>query len=294
MIERVQRKMEAHNFDIRKNLLEYDAVNNEQRKEIYGWRQSILDGRDQSDRVTWAIEGVAKQLADQYLASLSPDEKPDVDALRTSFQQRFAVEAPPGPELATKTAETAAALLAAHAKKAYAAKRELFGKERIAEIERYIVLQTIDAKWKDHLQALDYLRTGIGMRGYGQEDPKVVYRREAHGFFQQMIESIQQSIAEFLFRMEPPKEEPEPSVEEQPEAAAPSGPPPFDEDDWGPDDDGVDWMQVAAATAEARIRAAQAAEEAAGRAAAKTASSGMTTATLVGLDEEPSTGDRPA
>ncbi len=289
MIERVQRKMEAHNFDIRKNLLEYDAVNNEQRKEIYGWRQAIAEGRDQGDRIAWSIDGVALTMARTYLDLPDPEQKPDIEALRTAFHQRFNIEAPPAAALAEKSSDQGAKVLADHAKKAYAAKREAFGKERAGEVERYVLLQTIDSKWKEHLQALDYLRTGIGMRGYGQEDPKIVYRREAADFFGQMVGAIQESLVEFIFRMEPPREEPaepeepeEESDEDQAEASGAGHPAAWDEDEWGADDDGIDWDRVAAEIAQARIQAAMQREEAAKSATAAAAAAPAPTASLAG------------
>jgi preprotein translocase subunit SecA len=281
MIERVQRKMESHNFDIRKNLLEYDAVNNDQRKVVYGWRQAILDGRDQEDRVAWAIQGVSEELSRTHLAVEEPAQ-PDLGGLRLSFHQRFQADAPPEAALQGRTVETASQLLAEHGRGLYAKKRAEVGAERMGELERYVVLQTIDEKWKDHLQALDYLRTGVGMRGYGQEDPKVVYRREAANFFENMIGAIRAQVVELLFRIQPPKEE-EPGETESAatdgESAAPAGPPPFDEDDWGADDDGIEWDKVVARDSLQRIAAAMAAEP-------RGAQAPRPSASLSGFDEE--------
>jgi preprotein translocase subunit SecA len=284
MIERVQRKMEAHNFDIRKNLLEYDAVNNDQRKVVYGWRQAILLEKDQEDRVSWAIDGACEGLANHFLV-VEEGTEPDVEALRRAFQQRFQDEAPAAAVLKGRNPDTAAKLLADRAREIYAKRREEVGAERMKELERYVVLQTIDDKWKDHLHALDYLRTGIGMRGYGQEDPKVVYRREAANYFDQMISSIREQIVELMFRIQPTRDEPadeEPEAEPAAPAAeqAPAGPPRFDEDEWGEDDDGIDWNSVVARESLERIAAAMAAEQ---RAAAGPP---RPTATLSGVDDD--------
>ncbi len=253
MIERVQRKMEAHNFDIRKNLLEYDYVNNEQRKEIYGWRQSILEGADQGERVLWFAEEACKRLADSRLTPNEAGEPLDVEAMRREFHQRFNGEAPPAAAFAELSVESGAKLLADRAKEIYRARREAVGVERLQSLERYVLLQTIDDKWKDHLHALDYLRTGVGMRGYGQEDPKIVYRREAATYFGQMLTAIQDTVVDLAFHVEPPR--PRDEVDDRlPPTPAPVAPTPasgFDEDDWGPDDDDTDWDALAAAAAAA-------------------------------------------
>jgi preprotein translocase subunit SecA len=263
MIERVQKKMEAHNFDIRKNLLEYDYVNNEQRKEIYGWRQSILEGADQGDRVEWFIGETSKRFAQTYLEKNEADEPLEIDKLRRVFQQRFNGEAPPGEAFADISPDGGAQLLAERARAIYSERRDKVGLERLRSLERYVLLQTIDEKWKDHLHALDYLRTGVGMRGYGQEDPKIVYRREAAAYFGQMLQAIQDQVVDLVFHVEPPAErvvveEPEEELASPAEAApAPVAAGGFDEDDWGPDDDDTDWDAVAKAEPVAIGSAAQ-------------------------------------
>jgi preprotein translocase subunit SecA len=254
MIERVQKKMEAHNFDIRKNLLEYDYVNNEQRKEIYGWRQSILEGADQGERILWFVDETCKRLAETHLVPNEAGEPIDFEALRRVFHQKFNGEAPPAAAFAELSTESGAKLLSDRAKEIYRERREKVGPERMQALERFLLLQTIDDKWKDHLHALDYLRTGVGMRGYGQEDPKVVYRRQAAEYFGQMLSAIQDQVVDLTFHVEPPSS-PLPRDEGDEAAAAaaaaPSAPGGFDEDDWGPDDDDTDWDAVAARAAAA-------------------------------------------
>jgi len=289
MIERVQRKMEAHNFDIRKNLLEYDAVNNDQRKVVYGWRQAILEGADQTERAVWAIEGAAEALANHFMETEDRDQKPDLAALRHAFQQRFVEEGPAEAELEGKDAGQVAKILAARALEIYARRKEAVGAERMRELERYVLLQTIDDKWKDHLHALDYLRTGIGMRGYGQEDPKVVYRREAANYFGQMISSIRDQVVDLLYRIRPAEDEgggEDEEAERPGDEPAPAKPADgFDEDEWGADDDGVEWDKVVAAESLREIARAVASERpAAATAAAATARA--PSAALTGLDDE--------
>src|SRR5262245_30601115 len=251
MIERVQRKMEAHNFDIRKNLLEYDHVNNEQRKQIYGWRQTILEGADQGDRVRWFVSEVCKRLAENHLVKNEADEPPDVEKLRRLFHQRFNGDAPPVAAFNELSTDAGAALMTERALAIYAERVAKVGADRMQALERYVLLQTIDEKWKDHLHALDYLRTGVGMRGYGQEDPKIVYRREAANYFGQMLSAIQDQVLDLVFRIEPPSETLHRDEDEEPrgDAGAPALPSQqpaggFDEDDWGPDDDDTDWDAV--------------------------------------------------
>jgi preprotein translocase subunit SecA len=255
MIERVQKKMEAHNFDIRKNLLEYDHVNNEQRKEIYGWRQTILEGADQGDRIEWFTVESCKRMAETYLVKNEAGEPLEIDKFRRAFQQRYNGEAPSAEAFAEVSVEEGGKLLLERAKAIYRERREKVGAERLQSLERFVLLQTIDEKWKDHLHALDYLRTGVGMRGYGQEDPKIVYRREAATYFGQMLGAIQDQVVDLVFHVEPPQptreidEIPGEEIEAEaaPQGAAATGAPAFDDDDWGPDDDDTDWDAVLAA-----------------------------------------------
>jgi preprotein translocase subunit SecA len=258
MIERVQKKMEAHNFDIRKNLLEYDHVNNEQRKQIYGWRQTILEGEDQGDRVEWFTVESCKRLAETYLVPNEGGEPPEIEKMRRTFHQRFNGDAPPAEAFAEKSVAEGGKIMAERARAIYAERRESVGAERLQHLERFVLLQTIDERWKDHLHALDYLRTGVGMRGYGQEDPKIVYRREAATYFGQMLVAIQDQVVELVFHIEPPQptREVDEIPDEEPTAAGQAdhetgGRPAFDDDDWGPDDDDTDWNAVLAAQAAA-------------------------------------------
>jgi len=291
MIERVQRKMEAHNFDIRKNLLEYDYVNNEQRKEIYGWRQSILEGADQGERILWFVEETCKRLADTHLVANEAGDPLDLEAMRRMFHQRFNGDAPPASAFAELGPEAGAQLLAARAKEIYAARREKVGPERMQSLERFVLLQTIDDKWKDHLHALDYLRTGVGMRGYGQEDPKIVYRREAATYFGQMLSAIQDQVLDLAFHIEPasaprPHEHDEPAPEVA--APAPAAVGGFDEDDWGPDDDDTDWGAVAArASAPPPPVATEASIETDSGTSTATATAGPPPATIVAPETPP-------
>ncbi len=252
MIERVQRKMEGHHFDIRKNLLEYDAVNNDQRKVIYGWRQAILEGRDQHDRVTQFIRGTCRRLAPIYLEpevefeNADEDPGPDHEGLAHRFEQHVGSTAVTVADFAALSTSEVGELLGDNAVAIYEARRDEFGHDRMEPLERYLLLQTIDERWKDHLQALDYLRTGVGMRGYGQEDPKVVYRRESANYFEKMLAAIEDGVVDLVFRVEPPESTDEIEARE----AAASGAPlvqdtsSYDEDDWGSYDDVPDWTEV--------------------------------------------------
>ena len=258
MIERVQRKMESHNFDIRKNLLEYDAVNNDQRKVVYGWRQAILEGRDQSDRVLRFIDRSCRRMAPTFLEPVVEMEsetgyveppEPDVDGLVRRFETRFGDAAVAADELRGLSSDEAGALMSERAQALYTARRDGFGADRMEPLERFLLLQTIDDRWKDHLQALDYLRTGVGMRGYGQEDPKIVYRRESANYFDKMIAAIEEEVVDLSFRVQPPDstDEIEPAEPRAPlpQPSAPS----FDEDSWGEYEDvwngeDIDWEQV--------------------------------------------------
>ncbi len=266
MIERVQRKMESHNFDIRKNLLEYDAVNNEQRKEVYGWRQAILEGRDQHDRVVTMIRSVCDRLAPHYLDLEGDDDEPDRAGFCDRFQQVFGTRSLEPADIKSLAFAEAGRVAGDRAVGLYEERSRQFGEDRLKPLERYLLLQTIDDKWKDHLQALDYLRTGVGMRGYGQEDPKIVYRRESAAYFGTMLELIQDHVVGLVFRVEPPESPDELEPRDQP---GPSLPPPaepevdelaFDEDVWGDYEDGIDWEEAEREQARQLREAAEAAD----------------------------------
>ena len=239
-IARAQRKVEAYHFDIRKNLLEYDEVMNEQRKLVYSQRQEILDGGDLRGMVRRMMEKILQEQVRHFLTapegelvptaarkgtkppsdtaddpsedSAGPEEPPDrVALLGAWFADSYGIQIPdlaldPDVRPRDQIDPLVARLLAAY-ETAAEAKREKIGPEAMARIERFILLLKTDEKWKDHLHAMDHLRHGIGLRGYGQIDPKVAYKQEGYQMFSQMISNLRSEVTELMLRVEVRKED---------------------------------------------------------------------------------------
>jgi preprotein translocase subunit SecA len=213
MIAKVQRKMEAHHFEIRKHVLEYDQVMDHQRKVIYGLRQAIVEGRDSRKTVLDMLEYVIHGMAEAHLKpEVGP---PDPEALADVVRRRFEIEVEAS-ELKGKDPPQAAADLLARAVKRYGEREARFGTDRMRAVERYLVLSAIDEKWKDHLYAMDALRSGIGLKAYAQEDPKTIYRIEGMRYFETMLGAIRDEVTEFAFKIQLPDDEP-------PSPSAPAG-----------------------------------------------------------------------
>ncbi len=228
MIAKVQRKMEAHHFEIRKHVLEYDLVMDHQRKVIYGLRQAIIDGRDTKATVLDMVERVVHGMAEFHLKpEVGP---PDPAALADVYARKFDIPADPA-EFKGKDPFDAALPLIERAKARYQEREAMFGTDRMRSIDRYLLLSSIDEKWKDHLYAMDALRSGIGLKAYAQEDPKTIYRIEGMRYFETMLGAIRDDITEFAFKIQLPEEPPPPPETppgEPPPATptAPASPPP--------------------------------------------------------------------
>jgi preprotein translocase subunit SecA len=216
-IERAQKQVEGQNFSIRKHLLEYDDVMNKQRETIYSMRKEILQGKDMKQYtqeltetlVDWIMEGsIPKEKspddwdAEGFRKSVASQFGLDIDELRINWET-INYE-----ELREKTLTTL--------KNAYEEKEKIIGETRMREFERIIMLQIIDSQWKDHLLGMDYLKEGIGLRGYGQRDPLVEYKRESYDMFQAMLDRIEEESLRYLFLFQPVVEEELPERREQP------------------------------------------------------------------------------
>jgi preprotein translocase subunit SecA len=200
-IESAQRKVEARNFDIRKQLLEYDDVANDQRKIVYSDRNSLLESEGISDRVTELRHAVFTGLFRQYVPEESVEEQWDVAGLQKLLETEWQIEAPLTQMLADQPDLTDEDLLGKVIEAAdahYRTKVELVGEEAFAGFERSILLQTIDQHWREHLSALDYLRQGIHLRGYAQKNPKQEYKREAFELFGLMQQRIRDDVTRIL------------------------------------------------------------------------------------------------
>lgn len=200
-IESAQRKVEARNFDIRKQLLEYDDVANDQRKVIYQQRNDIMDAANLQAQIASLREGCFTDLARQYVPVESVEEQWDIAGLENVLGDEWQIELPLRQELEAATAitddEVVEKVIAA-ANAAFADKVEKIGEENFTQFERIVLLQSIDSHWREHLSALDYLRQGIHLRGYAQKQPKQEYKREAFELFGQLLDSVKNEVTKVL------------------------------------------------------------------------------------------------
>jgi preprotein translocase subunit SecA len=206
-IENAQRKVEAHNFEIRKHLLDYDDVMNKQREVIYSQRMQILAGEDMREELYGFIDDIAADLVDTYTEEKSLPEEWDWKALEERLLGHFSVRLDISEEEREDLDQAGLEeRIAAAARQAYENQIGLFGDEEMARVERFIVLQTLDNLWKDHLLNMDHLREGIGLRGYGQKDPLQEYRREGYDMFMAMIQRFREEAISLLLRIRPMRE----------------------------------------------------------------------------------------
>jgi preprotein translocase subunit SecA len=201
-IESAQKKVEEQNFLIRKRVLEYDDVMNQQREIIYKIRDRILEGEDMSGTARAQIEDVLDRLVDQYLVGDYVEDW-DLDGLFTQLEQIYPVAlAPEDLDPNSVERETLKAELKEDAIKAYDEREEELGDELMRQIERYILLQIIDDRWREHLHDMDYLREGIHLRGFAQIDPLVAYKNEGFEMFTALIAAIWEEFARYIFHVE--------------------------------------------------------------------------------------------
>lgn len=200
-IESAQRKVEARNFDMRKQLLEYDDVSNDQRKVIYQQRNEILDATDLSAQITSLREGCFTDLVRQYVSAESVEEQWDIATLERVLSDEWQVTVPLQQQVSVASAITDEDLLETvrdEANKVFAAKVEQVGGENFTKFERMVLLQSIDTHWREHLSSLDYLRQGIHLRGYAQKQPKQEYKREAFELFGQLLDAVKNDVTKVL------------------------------------------------------------------------------------------------
>ncbi|TCP15189.1 protein translocase subunit secA [Crenobacter luteus] len=204
-IENAQRKVEGRNFDIRKQLLEYDDVANDQRKVIYAQRNELLESADVSDVTANMREGVITDLVDLHLPPESMEEQWDLPGLEKTLEAEYQIAAPVSAWIAAEPtldiADIKARVLAL-AEAAYRARLEMAGPQVFAQFERALVLQMLDNHWREHLAAMDHLRQGIHLRGYAQKNPKQEYKREAFELFADMLERVKKGVVGVLLTVE--------------------------------------------------------------------------------------------
>jgi len=203
-IERAQKQVEAQNFSIRKHLLEYDDVMNKQRESIYTLRREILQGKDMKEYINELVDSLREWIMESHTPrEQSPDDW-DIDGFKKAFHAQFGIETDEMnidwntvnyPSLQEKLDKTL--------KSAYDEKERILSSQRMREFERVIMLQIIDSQWKDHLLAMDHLKEGIGLRGYGQRDPLVEYKKESYDMYQAMMDRIEEETIKYLYLLQP-------------------------------------------------------------------------------------------
>jgi preprotein translocase subunit SecA len=229
-IESAQRKVEGRNFDIRKHVLEYDDVMNQQREVIYSQRRQVLSGESLQDNLYSMLETVVNGSVDMFSGGSPYPEEWDLQSMLEYAEGLFLPNTTIAPEQLIKMEkEEVREFLFEEAQKVYQQREELFGPETMREIERAVMLQVVDNKWMDHLDAMDQLREGIGLRAYGQKDPLVEYKFEAYEMFNAMIANIQEDFIRYVLRVSPtvveePKERPQKVVENRYEEQGPKQP----------------------------------------------------------------------
>lgn len=210
-IENAQRKVEGRNFDIRKQLLEYDDVANDQRKVVYAQRNDLMDMENISDAIETMRDEVINEAIDLYIPPQSVDEQWDVPGLEEALRGEFTLDLPLQRWLDEDDElheESLRERILQTARTAYADKEQVVGTEQMRHFEKAVMLETLDNHWKEHLAAMDYLRQGIHLRGYAQKNPKQEYKREAFTMFANMLDSIKADVIKILSRVRVQQQQP--------------------------------------------------------------------------------------
>ncbi len=220
-IEKAQRKVEAHNFDIRKNLLDFDDVNNDQRKVIYAQRDELLEAESVKDNIDGIREDVVATAVVRYVPAESIDEQWDLPGLQAELAAEFGVDLPlvqwpqeDGELDAERIGQRVQDAVAAH----FDAKEQAVGAETMRMLEKHVMLSVLDKGWKEHLARMDYLRQGIHLRGYAQKQPKQEYKKEAFELFSEMLENVKREVTTLLARVRIRSEEEVAEMEAQQQA----------------------------------------------------------------------------
>jgi preprotein translocase subunit SecA len=209
-IENAQKAVEAQNFEARKHLLEYDDVMNKQRETIYSLRRAILEGKDQKDYVLAVAQDIALELVDTHCPREQHPEQWNVTQFANEVLNQFGLDVKAaGIDASKLNHDELAETLVERTKARYEEKEKLFGPQMTRWLERHILLDIVDGQWKDHLLTLDHLKEGIGLRGYGQKDPLVEFKKEAFILFEDMMARIDTEAVRFLFLMQPARPEEE-------------------------------------------------------------------------------------
>ena len=204
-LESAQRKVEARNFDIRKQLLEYDDVANDQRKVIYHQRNELLETDDISETISAMRQSVITEIVRAHVPEDSVEEQWDMEGLERTLATELQIAAPVGQwfkDEPTLSDEEILGRIVKEADEAYLAKVELVGAETFHQFERNVMLQSLDSHWREHLAALDHLRQGIHLRGYAQKNPKQEYKREAFELFEGLLDMVRREVTRIVFTVQ--------------------------------------------------------------------------------------------
>jgi preprotein translocase subunit SecA len=216
-LESAQRKVESRNFDIRKQLLEYDDVANDQRRVIYQQRNELLEGDDIADTIRNMVRGQVEDTAKLHVPPESVEEQWDVPALTTVLAGEYQIDAPVAQWMkddSELTDETLRERIVELGEAAWRQRESSVGSDLMRQFERSLMLQTLDHHWRDHLAALDHLRQGIHLRGYAQKNPKQEYKREAFELFSDMLDRIKQDVVKVVLTVTVRNEQDVQAVEE--------------------------------------------------------------------------------
>ena len=226
-IEGAQKSVEAQNFDARKHLLEYDDVMNKQRETIYSIRRSALEGKDQRDYVLGIAEDVAREIAETCCPRAQHPQQWNISQFLAEVHAQFGIDAKAaGADPAKLNADELTGAIVAAVNKRYEEKEAQIGPDVMRWLERRIILDVVDTQWKDHLLSLDHLKEGIGLRGYGQKDPLVEFKKEAFTLFEDMMARIDNETIRYLFHIQVQRDERPPEGTGQPLPPRPMTPRP--------------------------------------------------------------------
>ena len=222
-IEKAQRKVEAHNFDIRKNLLDFDDVNNDQRKVIYAQRDELLDAESVKENIDGIRGDVVAETVARFVPLNSVDEQWDLRGLESELGEEMGADIPVTrwrEEAEELDAETIERRVQEAMDRHFADKEAAIGSETMRALEKHIMLTVLDKNWKEHLARMDYLRQGIHLRGYAQKQPKQEYKKEAFELFSSMLERVKSEVVTLLSRVRIRSEEEVAALEAQERAMA--------------------------------------------------------------------------
>jgi preprotein translocase subunit SecA len=216
-IERAQKQVEGQNFSIRKHLLEYDDVMNKQRESIYSQRKDILHGKNMKEFIQSLVGTLVEWIMENHTNKEKAPEQWDTEGFRKAIASQFGLDIEElNIDWDTINYQELRDRISKALKDIYEEKEKIISEDRMREFERIITLQILDSQWKDHLLAMDHLKEGIGLRGYGQRDPLIEYKKESYDMFQAMMDRIEEESIRYLFLLQPVKEEEVPERREQP------------------------------------------------------------------------------